>query len=729
MSEEKDLTVKAKAETPCACACAENLSEYVLSVDFVNALQNIRNMINNAITNVDLKAILNKLIIEINARLQNVWKHFMEENGGIIEEDNITLAKQKLQTIEKKVGRTIVLSYIKAKTGEDGQPISKRYNDLYVCLPTIRPANATINEALETNETHPLAWIKIISDEFIPGDDPDDVDLDDILRKLEEFEKRLNEIIDIIRSIWAYLCKNWWEFVDAVENQTDENKIRENPNIAQNYYDRRDKNIYVFLKTAKATTDIGEPTEAAWIPLLNAENLPFYQNAWRHTSVVSAVPTTAPTGNENFVGNTKYCTADKNVYVWLPTTVGEGGKKWVALITGDQNAWRHTEVLASPPTTNGQFIGQTVYSTTEENIQDNPKGDVFVWLPTVRGKPGGSPYQWFNITRTKEINSISNYVPETLTYHIQANEIIQPNIKYGLTHKRTAGVTNTIITDDHGKPDAYGNYVDSIYRIKAIIERAGLMVNFYFSFDISSEVYPTIVNKTTMGAVSWAAHNVGDNYKDVVNFARATLPTAIFINKCKLYRNDSALDYFDNILRITDLHIKYPGTNTLMTDVDKIKWFAPSVSQVQSITGAHIKGVNSTTNVQWADFMHSAANFPTSSDTDYDKTKCWSDPVNIKGSDNPFYNNIKKRIADDGYSMNYVKPATHRPAKSTTLSTDWSEGKYFGTYSGGLHVAMGPDGLFRITGTVNGASDDDDYWVRRCVGFSISMSWPGRAVQ
>lgn len=76
-------TVKAQADqTPaaCSCACIQDLHNYVLTVDFINALQNIRTMISDALNNADLSEIYKKLLLEIRTKLTDVWKHVSKSN-------------------------------------------------------------------------------------------------------------------------------------------------------------------------------------------------------------------------------------------------------------------------------------------------------------------------------------------------------------------------------------------------------------------------------------------------------------------------------------------------------------------------------------------------------------------------------------------------------------------------------------------------------------------------
>ena len=116
MTKEKDLTVKAKAneeDQGCTCPCAQPLENYVLTVDFVNALQNIRNMINDAINNVDLSEIYKKLIKEIQTALEDVWKHV-----GLIQGPNNKIEEAKsilngLPESQLRQGDTRILTYNK----------------------------------------------------------------------------------------------------------------------------------------------------------------------------------------------------------------------------------------------------------------------------------------------------------------------------------------------------------------------------------------------------------------------------------------------------------------------------------------------------------------------------------------------------------------------------------------------------------------------------------------
>lgn len=417
MSKEKDLTVKAKAneeEQSCTCPCAQPLENYVLTVDFVNALQNIRNMINDAINNVDLSEIYKKLIKEIQAALEDVWKHV-----GLIQGPNNKIEEAKsilngLPESQLRQGDTRILTYNKEIHNNDGTTTTKQMNDLYVYLNQKMDPNST-----ET-ESEKKKWMKIVTTEFtMDGGSGEDINLDDIIRRLEKLEDSIAEIIKIVTSIWAYLCKNWWEFVDTVETVA-EIETKTDATIAQNYYCKEDNNIYVYLKI-DGTED--EP-EMDWIPLLNAENLPYYQNAWRHTQVVSA--NAANLGTGEFIGETKFWLKDSNIYVWLPTTEGApgGSPQWVPLLTNfNKNAWVHTKAVSAKPTDTGKFIGETRYSTVqEEKIEYD--GDVFVWLPSKLGGPNniGTDPKWFNITRNRAINDIKNYNPEYIQIDISPDQ-------------------------------------------------------------------------------------------------------------------------------------------------------------------------------------------------------------------------------------------------------------------------------------------------------------------
>lgn len=411
-------TVKAQADqTPaaCSCECLQDLHNYVLTVDFVNALQNIRSMINDALTNVDLSEIYQRLLLEIKGRLVDVWKHV-----GLIEDESNqqSVVKQKLLNLpqsELRQGDTRVLTYAKTIEGETSP---KQVNDLYVYLGQANGPGATIDEATETNEHISKKWVKIVTMEF-NADDSEDINLDDIIKRLEAMEDSIAEIIRIVTSIWAYLCKNWWEFVDTAET-VEEIKGKTDATIAQNYYCKEDHNIYVYLKTGGT----GDEPEMDWIPLLNAENLPYYQSAWRHTQVVSA--NAADLGTGEFIGETKFWLKDSNIYVWLPTTEGTpgGSSQWVPLLANfNKNAWAHTKTVSAKPTDTGKFIGETRYSTSqEEKIEYD--GDVFVWLPSKLGGPNGigEDPKWFNITRNKAINDIKNYNPEYVQIDISPDQ-------------------------------------------------------------------------------------------------------------------------------------------------------------------------------------------------------------------------------------------------------------------------------------------------------------------
>ena len=102
-------TVRAQAEQNpnnqgCACACSQDLSQYVLSSDFVNALQNIKQMIEDAITNYNNTTLRQWIINKIIAALKDVWKHIGLIDGT--EHGGLPWCKEQLERMPKVQGNT-----------------------------------------------------------------------------------------------------------------------------------------------------------------------------------------------------------------------------------------------------------------------------------------------------------------------------------------------------------------------------------------------------------------------------------------------------------------------------------------------------------------------------------------------------------------------------------------------------------------------------------------------